>query len=147
MSESLSCSLSVRELLAVGEAVKLLFRLSNSTSQPLYVLTWHTPLEGLLNRCLEVSRDGTELAYRGEMMKRGAPVASSYVTLAPGASVEATVELSQAYDFTVPGKYRIEFPGPLMDVATTKADVPHPPGKAQPMEVRCPPVETTIIPA
>lgn len=58
--------------------MELLFRLSNSTSQPLYVLTWHTPLEGLLNRCLEVSRDGTELSYRGEMMKRGAPVASSY---------------------------------------------------------------------
>jgi peptidyl-Lys metalloendopeptidase len=122
MSESLNCSMGVRERLAVGEPVELLFRLSNSTSQPLYVLTWHTPLEGLLNRCLRVTRDGAELAYRGEMMKRGAPVASSYVTLAPGASVEAKVELSQAYDFKVPGKYRIEFPGPLMDVATRKAD-------------------------
>ena len=72
--------------------MKLLFRLSNPTSEPLWVLNWHTPLEGLHNNT-------------------------------------------------------IAFPGPLMDVATKKADVPHPFGESHPRQVRCAPVETTIVSA
>jgi peptidyl-Lys metalloendopeptidase len=46
MGEPLTCTLSVPRSLEVGELVELVFRLSNPTSQPLYVLNWHTPLEG-----------------------------------------------------------------------------------------------------
>ena len=48
-----------------GEPVEVVFQLSNPTAQPLFVLDWHTPLEGLLNDFFEVTRDGTELSYRG----------------------------------------------------------------------------------
>lgn len=145
MAEPLTCTISVRPRLKVGEPVELLFRLSNPTTKPLWVLNWHTPLEGLDNNIFVVTRDGIELDYRGIMKKRGPPVASSYVKLASGASVEAKVELSESYDFTVPGKYTIVFPGPLLDVATKKADVPHPSGESRPQDVRCGPVETTIV--
>ncbi|HYH96441.1 protease [Hyalangium sp.] len=145
MAESLICTMSVPQRLQAGAPVELVFRLSNLTPQPLFVLSWHTPLEGLLNDIFHVTRDGTELPYTGEMMKRGPPAASAYVTLAPGSSAEAQVELSQAYDFKQPGKYRIEFRGPLKDVTTKRAEVPHPPGKPQPLEVECAAVETTIV--
>lgn len=147
MAEPLNCSISVRPRLKVGEPVELLFRLTNSTSETLWVLNWHTPLEGLHNNILVVTRDGTELEYRGMMKKRAPPDASSYVKLAPSASIEAKVELSESYDFTVPGKYTLAFPGPLMDVATKKADVPHRFGESRPREVRCTPVEMTIASA
>jgi 2-iminobutanoate/2-iminopropanoate deaminase len=140
----LTCMLSVPKRLKVGEPVELLFRLGNPTSQSLSVLSWHTPLEGLLNDIFRVTRDGAEVPYRGEMMKRGAPDASAYVTVAPGTSVEARVNLSEAYDFRQPGKYRLEFRGPLKDVAPRQAEVPRPPGQLQPLEVECPAVETVI---
>ena len=145
MGEPLTCTLSVPRSLQVGEPVELVFRLSNPTSQPLYVLNWHTPLEGLLNDIFTVTRDGIELPYQGEMVKRAPPDASDYVLLAPGATVEARVELSEAYDFKPPGTYQIEFHGPLMDVASKKAEVPHAWGESRPREVRCTPVEMTIV--
>lgn len=145
MAEPLTCALSVPSRLKAGEPVELSFRLTNSTSETVWVLNWHTPLEGLQNSFLRVTRDGTEVDYRGEMRKRGPPTASDYVKLAPGASVDAKVNLSEAYDFKVPGKYTLEFPGPLRDVAAKKADVPHPFGKSHPRQVQCSPVETTIV--
>ena len=35
------------------------------------------------------------------------------------------MKVALAYDFTQPGRYRIAFRGPLMDVATQQAEVPH----------------------
>lgn len=145
MTEPLTCVLSVPTRLKAGEPVELSFRLTNPTSETVWVLDWHTPLEGLENNFLRVTRDGAEVEYRGMMKKRGPPDASDYVQLAPGKSVEAKVDLSEAYDFKVPGKYTIAFPGPLMDVATKKADVPPPFGESHSREVRCSPVETTIV--
>jgi hypothetical protein len=143
---SLGCTMSVAPRLRVGEPVELRFQLSNPTAQPLYVLNWHTPLEGLLSNCLKVTRSGTEIPYQGPMFKRGDPDAESYVSLAPGASTEATIEASLAYDFQQPGSYRIEFRGPLMDVTTQQAEVPRPLARHRAMPVNCPAVETTIVP-
>jgi hypothetical protein len=141
---SLECSLSAPARLRVGEPVEVTFRLRNATAQPLYVLNWHTPLEGLLSNCLVVTRGGAEIPYQGPMFKRGEPEASDYVTLAPGASEETKIEASLAYDFQRPGTYRIAFRGPLMDVATQQAEVPRLLAQHRAMPVQCPPVETTI---
>jgi len=145
MGTSLECSMSVARQVTAGQPAELVFRLRNPTAQPLYVLNWHTPLEGLLSNCLKVTRDGVELPYQGPMFKRGDPDADSYVTLAPGASAEQKIEASLAYDFSQPGTYRIEFRGPLMDVATQQAEVPRPLAKHSAMPVQCPVVETTIV--
>jgi hypothetical protein len=142
---ALDCTLSVPPRLRVGEPVEVHFRLGNSTAQPLYVLTWHTPLEGLLSNHLRVTRDGTEIPYEGPMFKRGDPEAEAYVTIAPGASAEAQVEASLAYDFRQPGRYRIEFRGPLMDVTPNGAEVPRPLAQHRAVPVQCPAVETTIV--
>ncbi len=144
MAASLRCELSVAPRLEAGEPVMVTFRLTNSTAQPLSVLTWHTPLEGLLSSCLEVTRAGAEIPYQGPMLKRGDPDAEDYVTLAPGASVEETIEAQLAYDFSQPGTYRIAFPGPLMDVAMRQAEVPHPLAQHRSLPVRCQAAETVI---
>jgi hypothetical protein len=130
--------------LKVGEPVQVTFRLTNPTAQPLFVLDWHTPLEGLLSNCLEVTRDGTEIPYQGPMFKRGNPEASDYVTLAPGGSAENTIEAQLAYDFSQPGTYRIAFRGPLMDVATQQAEVPRPLAQHRAVPVQCQAIETKI---
>jgi hypothetical protein len=144
VAPSLRCEMRVPPKLQAGSPVELRFTLSNPTSQTVYALKWHTPLEGLRNNFLEVSRNGTEVPYQGPMMKRGDPSAEAYATLAPGASQEAQVDVSMAYDFTQPGTYRIAFRGTLMDLVTSQSDVPRKIEQFQSVEVRCPAVETVL---
>src|SRR5512140_2048199 len=120
----LQCTLSVNPTLKAGRPVEVTFKLSNPTAEPQYVLNWNTPLEGLKNNLLEVSRAGTELPYQGPMFKRGEPAADNYVTVAPGSSVEGRIDASLAYDFSQPGPYRIAFRGPILDVTTKQAELP-----------------------
>ncbi len=143
MDTTLECTLSVAPQVAAGEPVEVLFRLTNRTERPLYVLDWHTPLEGLRSKLFTVTRDGAEVPYEGPMMKRAAPSADDYVAVAPGASVEARVDVSLAYDLKPPGRYRLTFRDELMDVATEQAEVPHPLEGFRPLPVKCPSVETT----
>jgi len=145
MATTLECQLRAPKTVKAGQPVEVVFRLSNPTSQPLYVLDWHTPLEGLLNDIFQVTRDGEELSYSGPMLKRGPPSADEYVTVAPGASVEGRVDIALAYDFTQPGRYRIAFRGRLMDVATQKPKEPHTLDRFRELAVNCPEVETAVL--
>ncbi|HZI03138.1 MAG TPA: protease [Archangium sp.] len=144
MAATLECVVSVPPSVRAGEPVELRFQLTNRTAQPLYVLKWRTPLEGLMGKDFQVTRDGTEVDFKGRMVKRGNPSAEAYLTLAPGASADARVDLSQAYDMTKPGRYRIEFNGELMDVVEKQAEVPRSLEQLQPRPVSCPAVETAI---
>lgn len=144
MAPTLECALSAPASVRAGQPVELRFQLTNRTAQPLFVLTWRTPLEGLWGNDFQVTRDGTEVPYQGPMKKRGNPSAEHYVTIAPGASVDGKVDLSQAYELKQPGRYRIAFQGRLLDVAEKQADVPRSLEAFQAREVQCPAVETTI---
>ncbi|HYO67747.1 MAG TPA: protease [Archangium sp.] len=144
MAATLDCVVSVPASVRAGEPVPLRFQLTNRTAQPLSVLKWRTPLEGLMGKDFEVTRDGTEVAYLGRMVKRGNPSADAYVTIAPGASEDAQVDLSPAYEMKQPGRYRIAFNGELMDVVEKQAEVPRSLEQLQPRPVSCPTVETTI---
>ncbi len=144
MATTLDCALSVPSSVRAGDPVELSFRLTNRTAKPLFVLSWRTPLEGLRGNDFQITRDGTEIPYQGPMAKRGNPSAESYVTLAPGASVDAKVELTLAYEMNQPGRYRIEFRGTLLDVAENQADVPRTLDQLKSTPVRCPVVETTV---
>ncbi|PTL80874.1 protease [Vitiosangium sp. GDMCC 1.1324] len=144
MATTLECALSVPATVRSGEPVEVRFQLTNRTAQPLYVLTWRTPLEGLRGNDFQITRDGTDIAYQGPMVKRGNPSAQSYVTIAPGASVDGKVDLALAYDLKQPGRYRIAFRGQLMDVADKQAEVPRTLDLLKSTPVQCPVVETTI---
>jgi hypothetical protein len=143
---SLRCELSVPASLKVGAPVKVTFRLTNPTAQPLFVLNWNTPLDDVPSNCLEVTRAGAEIPYQGPMFKRADPEADDYVAIAPGASVENQMEASLPYDFQQPGTYRIAFRGTLLDVTGSQAEVPRPRAQHRAVPVQCPPVETTISP-
>lgn len=142
----LECALTVAPQVRAGEPVVLHFRLTNRSAKRLFVLNWHTPLEGLLSGYLQVTRDGAEVPYNGPQVKRGDPEADEYVALAPGASAKAEVEASLAYEFRQPGRYLIAFRGQLMDVTTSEAEVPRKLAQHRAASVRCPAVETAVVP-
>jgi peptidyl-Lys metalloendopeptidase len=140
----LECALSVPPKARVGAPVEVLFKLTNRSDTPVYVLKWQTPLEGILGTVFQVTRDGQEVPYQGPMVKRAPPTADSYATLAPGETAQNTVEVTQAWDFKKPGTYRITFRDTLMDVATRKEDAPRASGESQPTPVACAPVDVTV---
>jgi hypothetical protein len=125
--------------------VPLLFKLTNRSAQPMFVLKWHTPLEGLLSNALEVTRDGTPVPYEGRMVKRGAPGVDDYAAIASGASVENEVDVALGYDLKQPGTYRITPRGRLMDAATQKEGLPRALDQFQEQSLKCPTVETTLV--
>src|SRR4051812_13165763 len=78
-------------------SVSVVFRLFNDGADAVRVLTWQTPLEGIRGRIFTVRCAGSEVAYRGAMIKRGAPRAEHFVSIEPGRSVQGKVDLASAY--------------------------------------------------
>jgi hypothetical protein len=119
----LSATLEAPSSLPNGEAVWLKFTLANHSEEKLYVLTWYTPLEGILGRIFQVERDGQAVPYEGPLVMRGDPLPEDYVLLEPGASVSAEVDLATVYDFSQVGEYTIEFLSPwISHVAKTESE-------------------------
>lgn len=76
----------------------LRFRLRNLGREPLWLLRWGTPFEGLWAApFVHLKADGLALPYQGAQIKRGEPEAADYFRLAAGASKTVSVELSPAY--------------------------------------------------
>lgn len=120
----LGAALEAPSPLPNGEAVKLRFTLTNHSPEPLYVLTWYTPLEGVLGEIFRVEHDGRAAPYEGPLVMRGDPLPEHYVLLEPGASASAEVDLATAFDFSHLGEYTIEFLSPrISHVAHTQADL------------------------
>ncbi len=57
----------------------------------------------------EIAHFGARVPYGGESVNLGAPTAADYHVLAPGEVVDATVNLSKAYNVSAPGSYRIRY--------------------------------------
>jgi peptidyl-Lys metalloendopeptidase len=116
----LEASLEVKEMASLGESVNVKFTLYNTTDEPLIVLKWQTPLEGVIGEPFSVKRDGKEVSYFGILVKRGAPLPDEYVTIEPGAFVSSVVDLTNSYDFSQPGDYEIEFISPSVSHVVRK---------------------------
>ena len=99
---------------AVGGA-SVNFTLTNRGSQPVSVLKWHTPLEGIRNDIFQILHEGKPVPYVGPMVKRGQPTAEDFVTLAPGETVSAVVDLGAVYAFPEPGQYEVRYDPKLLD--------------------------------
>jgi hypothetical protein len=142
---ALQCELTAPASVRAGEPVSVKLRLKNSSSEALYVLGWRSPFEGLFGNDWQITMGGgAEIPYVGPMAKRGDPEADDYVSIAAGQVAEAEVQVSLAYDMKTPGRYRIAFRGPLMDVTTNKAEVPRPLAQHKAMPIACPAVETEV---
>ena len=134
---NLGCEISGEASYRSGEPAIFEFRLENRSARELYVLKWHTPLEGIISRVFKVSRDGEELEYLGMMVRRGNPVADDYVEIAPGNAASASFDLAEVYDLDPPGVYHLEFASKILDVATDRSDVPRPLDRHEPIEIEC----------
>ena len=83
--------------------------LSNEGKLPIRMLTWGTPLEGMLSNALKVTHDGQEIAYLGPVVSRRQPLPQDYLILAPGERHTVVVDLAQAYAVDKPGHYEVSW--------------------------------------
>ena len=118
------CTLEVKEMYIIGEPVNLRFSLQNRTDRTFNILTWYTPLEGIAGEIFRVMRNGIEVPYRGILAKRGDPSKDEYVTVKPGATVSAVVNLAKDYDLSQVGRYHVEFTSQLYDVTEEESSIP-----------------------
>lgn len=133
----LTCEITGKGSYSSGEPAIFEFRLENRSSQAIFVLKWHTPLEGIISRIFKVTRDGEELDYLGPMVRRGDPIAEDYEEIEPGKSASASFDLAEVYDVTSAGEYRLKFVSRLLDVTTNPTDVPRPLDRHQPLDIEC----------
>ncbi len=96
-------SLSAREDVAVKVTV------TNTSSQPVRLLEWYLPGEGLKEGLFEVTRNGEPVEYLGPHVKRAAPQEQDYVTLAPGESLTGFAPISGMYDLSESGSYTVRY--------------------------------------
>lgn len=133
----LSCEITGEESYRSGEPAVFMFRLENRSARAVFVLKWHTPLEGIMSRIFKVTRDGEELEYQGLMARRGDPVAEDYEEIAPGEAASASFDLAKVYDLAPAGDYDLEFVSRILDVTTDRSEVPRPLDRHQPLDVEC----------
>ena len=107
-----------------GQPILIRFTLENMADGDLWVLTWYTPLEGLMGRIFTVTCDGREILYEGMMVKRGDPGSKDYMHISPHGSVSAVVDLSEAYPLHACRECRVRFRGRIHDVVRAKGTLP-----------------------
>ncbi|HEX4954085.1 MAG TPA: M35 family metallo-endopeptidase [Thermoanaerobaculia bacterium] len=101
--------------LGAQEDVVVHFSLANLGTSPAHVLSWQTPVAGVEANLFAVSLDGRPVPYLGRLVKRATPTAQDYLTIGPGESISARVELSALYDLTRAGEYAIQYRASLQD--------------------------------
>lgn len=100
---------AANQVAPAGAAVNVTVTMTNVTDHAVRVLRYNTPVDGIKEDLFRVSRDGAAVAYLGRHYKWAAPQAADYLTLAPGQSVSATVDLATAYDFSATGEYSLAY--------------------------------------
>lgn len=118
------CELSVPKSLQTAQPAELVFTLINAGDDAVQVLNWQTPFEGIKAPMFDVARDGAEVAYRGRMLKRGAPKKEDYFALKPGERKQAKIDLADGWDVSVPGNYTVTYAAELFDVIAGAASAP-----------------------
>ncbi len=108
---SLQVSLSaVSADFKASDALSVEFSLLNTSNQDIRVLKWGTPLEGEFKADMfVVTQGGTQIAYIGRQVKRSSPQGNDYLSLAPGESVTASIDLASGYAIYASGKYTVRF--------------------------------------
>jgi len=109
-ADGLTASISMdKRALGPSDDVFVHVTLTNTSSQPQYVLKWHTPFGDIEESLFEVTRDGAKVPYEGMHVKRAAPTAADYYVIQPGKSHKVKVELSHMYNMSISGDYSIRY--------------------------------------
>jgi hypothetical protein len=100
-----ACTLSAASNYRLGEPILVTFEISNTGRETYQILIWDTPFDNEPLDFLTVRRDSEELEYDGRLVKRGNPTDADYLTIAPGESQTADVDISRMYPIARPGEY------------------------------------------
>ena len=135
----MECQIQPRPPLTAGGPVRIRFALTNPSDDPVWVLSWNTPLEERWMGTVFTltGPGGEEIPYQGPMVKRGEPAREEYVEIAPGGTAEAVVDLAQVYEFKNPGRYRLQVTRDLLDLVPNGEDVPRSLDMFGPAPLRC----------
>lgn len=120
----IQCELSIEKSLRKAQPAELVFTLTNAGEDLVQVLNWQTPFEGIRAPMFTVMRDGTEVDYRGRMLKRGAPRKGDYLVLKPGERRQARINLADAWNVEPEGHYTVRYSAHLFDVIAGPASAP-----------------------
>ena len=95
--------------LGAGDDLVATVTLVNHSAETVLVPRWLVPGERLESDLFAVTRDGEPALYRGRRVKRAAPGPGDFVTLAPGATLRGTTELTKHYDLRDGGEYVVAY--------------------------------------
>ena len=108
--KKLETKFTVRNNYNSNENVIVDFEIKNNTGEDLYVLSWNTPLEGIVSDCINIiGRKNKKIEYDGIMIKRGEPTYEEFILIKEGESKRKEINLSEAYDLTNQDQYTLEF--------------------------------------
>jgi len=94
----------------------LLASFTNDMSHEAHLLTWRTPfdrLEGLYS--FVVTKDGNQMEYKGPVALRLDPNGYDFIEFQRNQTRSATVNLAEAFDFPVVGRYQVRMERTLPD--------------------------------
>lgn len=129
------------EMHVAGAPGRVTLKLTNLGSQTFALLRRNTPFEPMQSEHLQLTRNGKPVAYSGRLVKRSPPGKDEYLVFAPGSSQETVFALADGYDVSRPGRYRLYWPGELIDAAI--GDVAVNPDDPRPHRVTCKTVHFT----
>ncbi len=89
----------------VKDPVTVRFTLTNKHGEQVHVVQRDTPLAGAENESIAIELDGKSVPYLGRYFKRGPLVLDDWLTLAPGESKSAVVDLAEFHHFRQAGQY------------------------------------------
>jgi peptidyl-Lys metalloendopeptidase len=98
----------------------------NTTAAPITFLAWRTPFRGILENFLQVARGSQHIPYVGPLAKRGAPGPSDFITLQPGESRTATLDLGAYYAIFESGPYSVAYDADARGLRLAAAPGPGP---------------------
>ena len=111
VEKDMYAAMRIADTIRMGDSVILNFIVYNPTDSARKFLKWQTPFEPLLSKYLDIKNEnGEEAQYIGAMAKRiMPPPADAYISIAPGDSLLAKVNLLQGYSIGKAGKYTISY--------------------------------------
>jgi peptidyl-Lys metalloendopeptidase len=101
--------ISVQTRFAAVQNVNVILKYSNIGGDTMSIYKWYLPERGLSDPLFEVTRNGERVEYVGPLFKRRAPRAEDLISLAPGMTVSAAIQLSSVYNMTQSGNYIIQY--------------------------------------
>lgn len=108
-----TCALTIDRSIPAGEPVNARLLLTNSTANPISVLQYHTPFEGILGPVFIVTFKGKQLIYQGPLVKRGPPQDEDWLEVGTGDSLSAEVDIGGAWELGSAGDYGLKLSAPI----------------------------------